>query len=100
MKHIRGVRGLPYMTSARFSNFFTPSPLVTVTNKLILFLSSAFWGPPPPTDCRRHIWKTPKKFLLIPSRITLRLLSVPAVFRLIAQHPRECSSNLTCRVIS
>ena len=28
-------------------NFFTPSPLATVTNQLILFLSSAFWGPPP-----------------------------------------------------
>ena len=31
--------------------FFTPSPLVTVTNQLILFLLSAFWGPPsPPTS--------------------------------------------------
>ena len=42
------VRGLPYMTSAKFSDFWTPSPPFTVTNQLILFLSSAFWGPPPP----------------------------------------------------
>ena len=34
--------------------FFYPSPLVTVKNQLILFLLSAFWGPPgppPPTHC-------------------------------------------------
>ena len=33
--------------------FMDPSPLVTVTNQLILFLSSAFWGPnslPPTAD--------------------------------------------------
>ena len=30
------VRGLPYMTSAKFSDFLPP--LVTVTNQLILFL--------------------------------------------------------------
>ena len=39
----------------------TPFPVtVTVTNQLILFLSSAFGGPPPaPTHCGRHIWKPP-----------------------------------------
>ena len=36
------VRGLPYMTSAKLSGFFTPSPLVIVANQLILFLLSAF----------------------------------------------------------
>ena len=41
-----------------FSDFLTPSPLVTVTNQLIVFLSSAIWGHPlPPTYCGRHIWK-------------------------------------------
>ena len=50
-------RGLPYMTSANFSDFFYPP--VTVTNQLILFLLSAFWGPPPPIHCGRHIWKPP-----------------------------------------
>ena len=30
--------GLPYMTSSKLSNFFTPLPLVTVTNQLIIFL--------------------------------------------------------------
>ena len=40
------------MTSPNFSDFLTPSPgspLVTVTNQLIVFLSSAFWGPPTPS---------------------------------------------------
>ena len=42
-------RGLPYVTSAKFSDFFLPPPpVVTVTNQLILFLSSAFWGQPLP----------------------------------------------------
>ena len=31
-----------------FRFFVIPSPHVTVTNQLILFLSSAFWGPPSP----------------------------------------------------
>ena len=30
--------------------FFDPLPLVTATNQLILFLLSAFWGPPPTAD--------------------------------------------------
>ena len=34
------------MTSANCSDFFTPPPFVEYTNQLILFLSSAFWGPP------------------------------------------------------
>ena len=34
------------MTSAKISDFF--DPLVTVKNQLIVFLLSAFWGPPPP----------------------------------------------------
>ena len=40
--------GLPYMMSAKFSDL---TPPVTVTNQLILSLSSAFLGPPlpPPT---------------------------------------------------
>ena len=51
MEHLykgQPVRGLPYMTSAKFSYFFIPIPLVTVTNQMILFLLSAFWGPPSP----------------------------------------------------
>ena len=42
--------GLPYMTSAKCWDFFNHSPLVTYINQLILFLSSAFWGPPPSVD--------------------------------------------------
>ena len=41
-------RGFPYMTFAQFWDLLTPSPLVTYRNQLTLFLSSAFWGPPPP----------------------------------------------------
>ena len=57
-------KGLPYMTFATFSDFLTPSPLVTYRNQVILFLWSAFWGPPPSTHCRRHIWKPPSKTTL------------------------------------
>ena len=39
--------------------YFDPLPLVTVTNQLILFPLSAFWGPVPPTHCGHHIWKPP-----------------------------------------
>ena len=52
-------RGLPCMTSAKFSDFLTASPLVTVSYQLILFLSSTLCGPPPPTHCGLHIWKSP-----------------------------------------
>ena len=41
------IRGLPYMASAKLSEFFT-SPPVAYKNQLILFLLSAFWEPPPP----------------------------------------------------
>ena len=46
------------MTSAKFSDFLTPSPIVTVTNQLMVFLSSAFLRPPL-THFGRHIWKPP-----------------------------------------
>ena len=38
------LRGLPYMTFAKLSAFWTPP--VTYINQLILFLSSAFFDPP------------------------------------------------------
>ena len=43
--------------------FFDPLPPVTVTNQLILFISSAFGDPLPSTHshCGRHIWKSPKR---------------------------------------
>ena len=42
-----------------FFGFFDPLlPPVTVTNQLILFLLSAFWGPHP-LHCGRHTWKPP-----------------------------------------
>ena len=43
------------------SGFFKgdPSTVIECHNLLILFLSSAFWGPPSPTHCGRHIWKPP-----------------------------------------
>ena len=37
-------------------------PIVMYRNQLILFLLSAFWGPPPTTHCGRHIWKPPYGF--------------------------------------
>ena len=53
------LRGPPYKTSSKFTDFFTPPLLVTVTNQQILFLSSVFWGPPPPTKCGRHTYGSP-----------------------------------------
>ena len=53
-------RGRPYMMSAKCSDILTPSPLVTVTNQLVLFLMSAFRGhPSPQPKYGRHIWKPP-----------------------------------------
>ena len=38
----------PYLYDVRnIFGYLDPLPLYTVTNQLILFLSSAFWGPPP-----------------------------------------------------
>ena len=55
------------MTSAKLSDFLTPSPLlVTLTNQPILFLSSAFGGPPPAADV---IYGSPQTVLAI-SRFT------------------------------
>ena len=54
------VWGLPFMTSANISDFSDPPfPLVTYRNQLILFLSSAFWGPPFPSQFGRHTWNPP-----------------------------------------
>ena len=46
-------RGLSYRTSAKFSDFLTP-PLVTYIIHATSFLLSAFWGPPPPSQCGHH----------------------------------------------
>ena len=48
-----------YMTSAKFSNFLTPSHLVTVTNQLILFHLSAFRGPISPHPLRTSYMEAP-----------------------------------------
>ena len=59
----RGITGILVELGAsiydvcKFFRFFDPLPLVPVKNQLILFLLSAFWGPP--THCGRHIWKPP-----------------------------------------
>ena len=39
--------------------FWPPPPLVTVTNQLILSLSSAFWGPPSPHPLRTSYMEAP-----------------------------------------
>ena len=41
--------------------FFYPLPLVTCRINATSLLLSAFWGPPPPTHCRRHIRMPPKQ---------------------------------------
>ena len=56
------VWGLPFMTSANISDFSDPPfPLVTYRNQLILFLSSAFWGPPSSPDV---IYGSPRSTLV------------------------------------
>ena len=48
-----GGRGLQNIWRPKnFRIFLTLSPLVTLTNQLILFLLSAFWWPPPPHPLR------------------------------------------------
>ena len=47
----KNVRGLPYMTSAKFSDLWTPYPHLS--------LSSAFWGPPFPHPLRTSYMEAP-----------------------------------------
>ena len=57
------LRGLPYMTSAKFSDFLIPSPLVHIFTQpplLNSLTSSALPGLPSPLECGHHIWKPPK----------------------------------------
>ena len=54
-------RGLPYMMSGKISDLLTP--LVTVTNQLILFLSSAFWGLLSPHPLRTSYMEAPLSIL-------------------------------------
>ena len=57
-------RGLPYMTSAKFSDFLTPSPLVrkfTQPPLLRLLTMSAFEAPRP--QCGAPKWKPPETVL-------------------------------------
>ena len=55
-------RGLSLMTSAKISDFLTPSPLdrkFTQPPLLRLLNMSAFEGNPLPPQCGRHKWKPP-----------------------------------------
>ena len=67
------LRGPPYMTSAKFYDFFNPPP-VTYRNKLILFLPSAFWGPASPLPVRTSYMEAPLQCLLLYDH-SLQLLS-------------------------
>ena len=58
--------GLPYMTSAKSSDFLTPSPLVVDRNQLILFLSSAFWDPLYPHPLRTSYMEAPFRVRFLP----------------------------------
>ena len=51
-------RGLPYMTSAKCPDFFTPPSHIQKSADFVP--SVCFLGTPSPTHCRRHIWKPPK----------------------------------------
>ena len=67
-----------------FRIFWPPLPLVTCINQLILFVSSAFCGPPSPIHCGSHMWKPP-------------YCSAIQIYRsnhLLNQHTSENSSNI------
>ena len=53
-------RGLPYVTSAKFSDFFYPLPQLLLS-QISWFCSFhlLFGDNPSPTHCGRHIWKPP-----------------------------------------
>ena len=59
------VRGHPYMTSSKFSGFWTPSPLVwiwdwsTVLNSRNLTYYIFFWANPPPPSVRTSYMDAP-----------------------------------------
>ena len=59
------------MASANISDFLTPPPPVMYRNQLILFLSSAFLGPP--LACRRHLWRLPKEIKELKDSLLKRL---------------------------
>ena len=51
------IRGLPYITSANFSDFLTPLSLSQIS--WFCSFNLLLGTPHPPTHCRRHIWKPP-----------------------------------------
>ena len=64
---------LPYMTSAKLSDFFIPFPLcphfhATSLTELPYFVCFSR-TPNPPPECGRHIWKPPN--LAVPSTVCL-----------------------------
>ena len=68
------------MTSTKISD---PLPPVTVTNQLILFLSSAFWAPLPP----------PTADVIYGSPLTLYLLAGWVLDELVLASPRGTTSS-------
>ena len=94
------VKGREHMTSAKFSEFFTPSLLVTYRNPLllILLLLSAFWGSPPPLSVRvSYVHAPPNVYIPFLHNFILISRLVPEL----RKYPRQiaaCSHSLAASV--
>ena len=62
---VKKPRGLQYLTSAKFSDFLTPSPLSMSQISWFCSFRLLFGEPPPPPHRRRHIWKPPKREIVL-----------------------------------
>ena len=57
---LRGPGGHVHMTSEKFSDLYFPlSPLSLSHSRNLSVLSSAFGGPPSPSQCRHHLYMPP-----------------------------------------
>ena len=85
-------RGLPYMTSAKFSYFLNPPCLCQKWADFVPFV--CFSGTPSPTHCGRHIWKPPS-----PVSITISATVVVNVSQSVIHSLRSWSKGLPREIV-
>ena len=77
-------RGLPFMTSAKFSDFFTPCPHFHAN----FLTTSAFPWSPSPLECGRHKWKphtVQTKIIMPPKLIAATSISLGLKYDMITE---------------
>ena len=57
-------RGLPFMTSAKFPDFFYPPPPLSAFSRNLAVLTSSAFPLPLPLQCGRLKWKLPYRSLI------------------------------------